>query len=157
MIKINNGLLNEVSQQAKKSDRKRKNYNFHYGSQDLLQRMLNAMEPETYVRPHKHVNPDKREAFIVLRGTICLIEFDENGEFTDHFVMRAGSGNEGAEITPGSYHTLISMEPGTIIYEIKDGPWDIETDKVFAQWAPEEGSKESKSFILDLQERIKNY
>jgi cupin fold WbuC family metalloprotein len=154
MIKINRELLNSLSRQAKESERKRKNHNFHPGPEDPMHRMLNAMEPETYVRPHKHVEPMKREAFIILRGGIFLVEFDELGEITDHFIMQAGSGNEGAEITPGSYHTLIPLESGTVIYEIKDGPWDINTDKVFAQWAPEEGSLDGMAYNAQILERL---
>jgi cupin fold WbuC family metalloprotein len=154
MIKINNELLDNLSKQAKESDRKRRNHNFHSSAEDLMHRMLNAMEPDTYIRPHKHVEPEKREAFIILRGEIYLVEFDEQGEVTDHFFLQAGSGNEGAEITPGRYHTLLPMEPGTVIYEIKDGPWDINTDKVFAPWAPEEGTGESAAYKSRLLQNL---
>lgn len=154
MIKINTDLLNRLSEQASQSPRKRQNFNFHVSSDDLMHRMLNAMEPETYVRPHKHVNPDKHEAFIIIRGAICMIEFGEQGDILDHYIMQAGTGNEGAEITPGVFHTLISLKPGTVIYEVKDGPWDIKTDKVFAPWSPEEGSPESAGFNARLLEII---
>jgi cupin fold WbuC family metalloprotein len=156
MIKINNELLDRISQQAKESARKRQNHNFHSSPHDHMHRMLNAMEPETYVQPHKHVEPDKREAFIILRGAICLVEFDEQGVITDHYFMEAGTGNEGAEITPRAYHTLIVLTPGTIIYEIKDGPWDIKTDKVFAPWAPEEGSLESAGYNARVLKSLEN-
>lgn len=154
MRKINNELLNRISAEARESQRRRKNFNFHSESDDPLQRMLNALEPDTYIQPHRHINPDKREAFLILRGAICLIEFDEWGKIVDHFVMKAGSGDEGAEITPGVYHSLISLEPGTIIYEIKDGPWDINTDKEFAPWAPNEGSSESLVYNQQILEKL---
>ena len=59
MIIIDSKTLEDLSQKAKESKRKRINLNFHIGDSDLLQRFLNAMEPSTYVRPHKHENPDK--------------------------------------------------------------------------------------------------
>jgi len=59
-------LLNEVIQKAKNSPRGRMNYNFHDDLVDPINRMLNAFEPGTYIQPHKHENPDKREVFILL-------------------------------------------------------------------------------------------
>ncbi|MCD6090895.1 MAG: WbuC family cupin fold metalloprotein, partial [Bacteroidales bacterium] len=70
MIKINEAFISVVSQKAKESPRKRINFNFHKEDTATLQRMLNAMEPGTYIRPHKHENPDKVEAFFALRGRI---------------------------------------------------------------------------------------
>ena len=40
-----------------------------------VQRMLNAVEPGSYVRPHRHVNPVKPEAFVVLRGSVLVVRF----------------------------------------------------------------------------------
>ncbi len=139
MIKINSELINQVSEQAQVSSRRRKNYNFHEQDVDLLQRMLNAMEPDTYIQPHKHENPDKVEAFFVLKGSILLVEFNENGEITDHCVLNPLQGNFGGEVSPRTWHTLISLEKGSVAYEVKDGPYDPTIDKQFAPWAPEEG------------------
>ncbi len=55
-VLINNSLMDALSDGVRHSARKRKNLNFHFGGADLLQRMLNAFEPGTYVRPHK-LNP----------------------------------------------------------------------------------------------------
>lgn len=56
--------LQKLSKEANVSPRKRKNYNFHETPEDSIQRMLNALHPDTYIRPHKHENPDKREVFV---------------------------------------------------------------------------------------------
>lgn len=146
MIRIDKQTLDALSERAKVSPRLRQNLNFHKESSDTLHRMLNAMEPQTYVQPHKHVAPEKREAFIVLRGSVCLIEFDNEGGIVDSYIMTAGPNTPGAEITPGVYHTLIALKPGTIIYEIKDGPWDAAADKVFALWAPDETSGKGPAY-----------
>ncbi|MCA1745626.1 MAG: WbuC family cupin fold metalloprotein, partial [Bacteroidales bacterium] len=60
MILINSRLLDALSLEAKEHPRKRKNHNFHTSLADPINRMLNAVEPESYVRPHKHEKPDKR-------------------------------------------------------------------------------------------------
>lgn len=146
MIRIDKSLLEQVSQKAKNAPRQRMNHNFHQTPEDLLNRMLNAMEPDTYVRPHKHENPDKREAFIILKGSFLIVSFDEEGNITEHVVLSRESGIYGLEIPPRTYHTLICLEEGSVLYELKDGPYIPQTDKIFAPWAPEEGSPDAKAY-----------
>lgn len=146
MIRIDKPLLDEISQKAANSDRMRTNYNFHTEASDPIQRMLNAMEPGTYVRPHKHMEPVKREAFVILRGRILFIEFDDTGKISDHFILDANTGNYGLEISPAKYHSLISLEKGSVLFEIKDGPYDASSDKIFAPWSPEETLENGKIF-----------
>jgi cupin fold WbuC family metalloprotein len=150
MIRINNDLLNQLTQKAQSSPRKRMNHNFHSGSKDTLQRMLNAMEPGTYIRPHKHEDPDKREAFFALRGTLCLIEFQDSGEVKDYIILNAGKRNYGAEIAEKTWHSIISLESGSVAYEVKDGPYDPMNDKNFAPWAPEENSPGAMDYLKNL-------
>ena len=55
MVKfITDETLTSLTQQAKQSPRLRMNYNFHSELEDPVQRLCNAMEPGTYVRPHRH-------------------------------------------------------------------------------------------------------
>jgi cupin fold WbuC family metalloprotein len=156
MIKIDNTFISGMITEAKNSARKRKNYNFHEVPEDTLQRMLHAMEPDTYVQPHKHENPDKREAFIILKGTVAAVQFDEKGNVQDYIIMNHGSGNFGVDIQPGTWHTLICLEPESVVYEVKDGPYNPSDDKQFAGWAPEEGDPDALFFnkkiirLLDL-------
>ncbi|MDY0103934.1 MAG: WbuC family cupin fold metalloprotein [Lentimicrobium sp.] len=150
MIKIDHNLLKTISRQAKQSPRLRMNYNFHSGSEDTLQRMLNAMEPGTYICPHKHENPDKREVFFALKGTICLVEFDDKGNIRDHTIIKPDGDCPGVEIPERTYHTVISLEPGSVAYELKDGPYNPTEDKNFATWAPPEGSPEATYYLTKL-------
>lgn len=146
MIKIDNSFITPTSEKAKNSERQRMNYNFHKEASATLQRMLNAMEPSTYIQPHKHENPDKVEVFFVLRGKILLVEFDNEGRITDHIILDPDTGNYGGEIPPGTWHTIISLEPGTVAYEVKDGPYDPSIDKNFASWAPAEGDPDCQEY-----------
>jgi cupin fold WbuC family metalloprotein len=154
MIKINDDLLNQLTQKAQSSPRKRMTYNFHREASDTLQRMLNAMEPGTYIRPHKHENPDKREAFFALRGTLCLIEFYDSGEVKDYTILNARERNYGAEIAEKTWHSIISLESGSVAYEVKDGPYDPVNDKNFAPWAPEENSPEATEYLKNLIQKL---
>lgn len=140
MRKIDSSFIVNVSKEAKNNARRRMNYNFHKQPDDKLQRLLNAMEPGTYVRPHKHEDPDKREVFIIFSGKAVVIEFDDNGKITDHFILDSESGNFALEIAERTWHSIICLKENTVLYEVKDGPYFQPTDKDFASWAPAEGS-----------------
>lgn len=158
MIKIDNHFISETSEKAKQSERRRMNYNFHKEDAATLQRMLNAMEPDTYIQPHKHENPDKVEAFFVLKGRILLVEFDEKGAIIDHIILDPKVGNYGGEIPPRTWHTLISLEEGSVAYEVKDGPYDHSVDKNFAAWAPAEGDDDCQEYNNKILKQLKiNY
>ncbi len=154
MILINKNLLDSVSSEASSVPRKRKNFNFHKEYSDTLQRLLNAMEPMSYIQPHKHQDPDKREVFIALRGRILVVEFDENGGISDHIILDPLKGVYGAEIPERTFHTIVSLEDGSVAYEVKDGPYSPIDDKNFAGWAPREGSPHASSYLEALLKQL---
>ncbi|MBD0256547.1 MAG: WbuC family cupin fold metalloprotein [Cytophagales bacterium] len=154
MIRIDTPLLDTLSGKAKAAPRRRTNHNFHQSAADPLNRMLNAMEPGTYVQPHKHENPDKREAFLLLRGKMLVVSFDAAGRVTDHVVLDPQTGNFGLEVPPRTYHTLICLAEGSVLYELKDGPYDVTNDKTFAPWAPPEGSAEAPEYNRQLLRQL---
>jgi len=147
MIKIDRKMIEETSRMAASSLRKRQNRNFHVSYDDPINRMLNAVEPEAYFPPHKHVDPPKREVFVILKGRVLMVEFDDGGKITDHVLLEAAAGNFGVEIAPGVWHSLIPLERGSVLYELKDGPYSKEADKVFAPWAPAEGAACAGDFV----------
>ena len=151
MIIIDSKTLEDLSQKAKESKRKRINLNFHIGDSDLLQRFLNAMEPSTYVRPHKHENPDKREVFIILQGSIAIVIFDDYGKIADISELSKEKGVHAVEIPAKKWHTLVSLEEKTVLYEIKDGPYNVTTDKQFADWAPDEDSDKAVEYLEKIK------
>jgi len=150
MIKITDDLLQSLSTKARESERKRKNFNFHISYEDPINRMLNAFEPESYVRPHKHENPDKIEIFILLKGRALIVEFDNNGKIKDHFILDKDNNIYGVEIPPRTWHTLISLQQCTVLYEVKPGPYIKLNDKNFAPWSPQEGSLNSQEYIKKI-------
>jgi cupin fold WbuC family metalloprotein len=154
MIKIDSGLLDQTSAKAKNSPRRRMNCNFHKEYADTLQRLLNALEPLSYIQPHKHENPDKREVFFALRGRIVVIEFDESGNIAEHILLDPLKGNFGAEIPERTYHTIIALDPGTVAYEVKDGPYSPVDDKNFAPWAPKEGGPGTRKYLEEILDRV---
>ena len=157
MIKINNKLIKQVARKAKTAPRKRINYNFHQDYNEGIQRILNAADTQTYVRPHKHEAPDKTEIFIILKGRVLCVEFDDAGKITDHLFLDAAKGNFGVEIKPGTWHSFISLKNGSCVYEIKEGPYDPKVDKQFAPWSPaEDDIKEGRRFNREIVTQLKS-
>jgi len=154
LIAISDTLTTPLKEQAKLILRKRKNYNFHHQDSDTLQRMLHAMNPGTYVQPHKHENPDKREAFILLEGRVAVVEFEDGGEIINSMILDREKGIYGVEIPERTWHMLIALENDSVVYEVKDGPWSPSDDKHFAPWAPREGDRNSQIYLQNVIKRI---
>jgi len=150
MIHIGNELTGRIHQEAINSRRRRKNFNFHPEYSDPLQRLLNIIEPFSYIQPHKHENPDKVEAFVVLKGRLLVVEFCNDGSIADFLLVDPASGTYGAEIPPRTFHSIFSLESGTIVYEVKNGPYNPNDDKNFAIWAPKEGEPGTEEYIRNI-------
>jgi len=154
MIRINEDFISRTSEKAKQSPRRRMNYNFHPQLDDPISRMLNAMEPGTYIQPHKHEDPDRVEVFLALRGRFVVFTFDDEGKISDHFILDSNKGNYGVEIPAKVYHTLVSLESGSVAYEIKEGPYYPATAKNFAPWAPNEGDEGTHAYMQKLLDLV---
>jgi cupin fold WbuC family metalloprotein len=118
---IDEKLLNQVSEQAKNSPRLRMNYNFHGSLQDKCHRMLNAVEPGTDIPIHRH--PTKDESFVVLRGKVRSTTYNDDGSVINSVVLCAEDGVYGVDIPKGVWHKLESLEPNSVIFECKEGPF----------------------------------
>lgn len=155
---IDQKLLDETTEKAKQSPRLRMNYNFHETLDDPVNRLLNAMEPDTYLRPHRHLNPDKTEVFILLRGKVALFLFDDCGKVTETFILDPRKGCYGGEIPAGIWHGLVVLESRTVIYEIKQGPFAPLTPDNLAPWSPSaDDSLEARTaYINHLKSMIGN-
>ncbi len=153
---ISEKLLNKTSQKAKNSPRRRMNYNFHENESDTLNRLLNAMEPDTYLPPHRHKNPDKEEVFLVLRGSVAFFTFDDNGNVTSSTVVSPDKGVYGLDIEKSVWHSLIVLEEDTVVYEIKQGPYAPLQPENFAPWAPSPDSslEEITKYNAGLMQKI---
>lgn len=118
---IDDDLLDKVTEQAKASPRLRMNYNLHDSLDAKAQRLLNALEPGTVLPVHRHSHT--AETYIVLRGAIKVLFYDENKMLTDEFMVSPQEGSYGVHIPAGQWHTLEVLESGTVIFEVKDGPY----------------------------------
>lgn len=143
-------LLDELVLKAKASPRLRANHNVHNELHEPVQRLFIAIEPGSYVRPHLHPEAEKWEFFMVLRGKLAALLFDEKGKVLRREVLSSDGPLHGFEIPPNTWHCVVALEPGSVFFEVKQGPYVPMSDKGFAVWSPKEGELGSEAFACWL-------
>jgi cupin fold WbuC family metalloprotein len=148
---IDGALLDRVSEAARNSPRLRKNHNFHRNEADVSNRLLNAIEPGSYVVPHRHLDAAKDETFVVVRGRFGLVLFDESGNVTRQAVLDSAGPVFGVTIPHGTFHSIVSLTPGSVFFESKAGPYAALTPEERAPWAPAESDLNADTFRQRLE------
>lgn len=152
--------MDSLIDEAKINPRRRKHKNLHADYQEACQRFFNAIEPNSYLRPHYHGPYQGAETLIAIKGLLAFIAFGSEGEVqAAHFFGAGGHVHEqgvavGIEVQPGQWHTVVSLESGSILLEMKGGPFDPEAPKYFAPWAPEEMTQEGEIYLESLKKKI---
>lgn len=122
-ISINRVLLDSLTEQAKASPRLRMNYDLRNSSDDTSQRMLNAVEPGSVIPIHRHQKTS--ETVVVLRGRVVEEFYDDLERICSATYEVSPCGPVFAlNIPAGTWHTLRSLESGTVILEMKDGAYE---------------------------------
>ncbi|EGW23665.1 WbuC family cupin fold metalloprotein [Methylobacter tundripaludum] len=147
---INQQLLKKLSMEAIASPRRRKNHNFHENCEAQTHRLLNAIEPNSYVMPHKHNDPNKGETIICLSGKLGLIVFDSTGNVEQKLTLEADSETVGVDIPYGTFHTVFALKNGTVFFEAKAGPFVPLKAEEQAPWAPAEGDDSVTNYLATL-------
>jgi cupin fold WbuC family metalloprotein len=128
---------------AETGDRKRSHLLLHGGHHDQVQRMVIMLEPGTYLRPHHH--SEQWEMLALLRGGCDLLQFTPQGELTGRIAMSAAS--PVVQIPIGAWHGLYVHHKGTMLLEVKPGPY---RPNEFADWAPPEGDPAVPQYLASL-------
>ena len=118
---IDNALLDRVSGEALASERLRMNHNFHSSAVSPSQRLIHALEPGTELPIHRH--PHTQETYILLRGRIRVMFYNSDKTLMEEVELDPIQGRFGLNIPAGQWHTLLVLEPGSAIFECKDGPY----------------------------------
>ena len=121
-MRIDNILLNKLTAQAQASPRLRMNLDLRNSAEDTSQRMLNAIEPGSVVPVHRHRKSS--ETLVVLRGRVVEEYYSSEGVAEECIELAAGGPVCALNIPAGQWHTLRSLESGTVILEMKDGAYE---------------------------------
>jgi len=122
-MRITQALLDKLTEQAKASPRLRMNYDLRNNETDLSQRILNAIEPGSPLPIHRH--QATTETIACLRGRIVIEYYDELERICSEAIELAPNGQVVAVSVPiGQWHTVKALESGTVILEMKDGPYE---------------------------------
>jgi len=151
---IDDGMLDDVSAQARAAPRLRRNRNIHASEQEPCNRLLNALEPGTYFVPHLHEDSTKDETMVMLRGSVGLLVFDRDGNVVEKAILDAAGGNRAVTIPHGVWHSIVVLEPGTILFETKAGPYRPFKPHELAPWAPKEGTPEAPAYLAKLRQEF---
>lgn len=151
MIVVTRAMVAEVAAEARVNARRRKNMNFHTSDEARCHRLLNAIEPDSYIRPHRHLDPEKDESFILMSGSLAIITFTDSGDVIETVVLSAAKGNLAAELPSGVYHTAFSLESGTVFYETKAGPYRQLTSDEVAEWTPAADDPQAQHYLAHLR------
>ncbi len=133
----------ELLGKAETSERKRSHMLLHAGHHDQVQRMAIMLEPGTYLRPHRH--SEQWEMLALLRGSCDLLQFDPQGRLIGRVAMSAAS--PVVQIPIGAWHGLYVCDKGTMLLEVKPGPY---RPNEFADWAPPEGDPAVPDYLASL-------
>lgn len=126
-MKITQAILDDLTTKAKASERLRMNLDLRDSAEDGSQRMLNAIEPDSVVPIHRHQNSS--ETVVCLRGRVVEEYYDElERTCTEAIELRPGGPVVALNIPAGQWHTLRSLESGSVILEMKDGMFEPLSD-----------------------------
>ena len=148
---IDRDMLDALSAQAIVVPRRRKNYNLHASEQEPCNRLFNAIEPGSYIVPHRHNEPTKDETMVMVRGRMGVVTFDDQGNVVEHVVLEAAGRCLAVTIPNGVFHSLVALVSGSIFFEAKAGPYRPLQPDEKAGWAPAEGSPGATDFLDGLR------
>ena len=120
---INQSLLNQLTEQAKASPRLRMNYDLRNSEEDGSQRMLNAIEPGSPERIHRHQHTS--ETVVCIRGRVVEEFYDELERIcTESVELTPNDSNVAINIPAGQWHSIRAVESGSVVLAVKDGKYE---------------------------------
>lgn len=140
MKQLTNTMLDDLARQAEQSPRLRANHNLHEQLSEPVQRLAIAMEPDTFVRPHRH--PQTWELLSALRGRFVVLEFDGQGVVTSRTVL--GEESSVIELPANTWHAVLSLDAGGVIFEVKQGAYAPLTEADYAPWCDSGPGQEAR-------------
>ena len=157
MNTLDKTVIDSLLEQAKTDPRQRKSKALKAAEYPGARLLLNAMLPGTYIQPHRHNLKGTDEHWLAVVGKIAAISFEDDGSLRHYEVVSSKENTPLVSLPEKEYHTLIVIDNPAVILEITKGPYNADTYKEFASWAPLEEDRERAGRYLDnLTSLIKN-
>lgn len=120
---ITQAILDGLTRQAQNSPRLRMNLDLRNSEEDGSQRMLNAIEPGSPERIHRHQHTS--ETVVCLRGRVVEEFFDELERIcTDSIELTPNGPNVAVNVPAGQWHSIHAVESGSVVLTVKDGKYE---------------------------------
>lgn len=143
--------LESLIEKSRSSERKRAPFPVHPDEYSGPQYLINPIQPDSYIQPHKHPHP---EIWIPVRGRTMLVCFEDNGEILDRNILSARDVTF-YEMPSQRFHTAFALEKDSVFANVSQGPFNPQTSKISAEWAPPEKDKVSwEPYLLELKRKI---
>lgn len=153
---IDRELMDAVAEKASQSPRRRMNYNFHRSTDEKVNRLLNVMHRGSYLPVHRHLDPERSESIIVVRGKVGITIYDNAGAELESRIVGAGCDCVGFDIEAGVWHGLVVLEDDTVLFEVKEGPYAPITPENIAPWTPAADDELAvEKFVAELEVKFK--
>jgi cupin fold WbuC family metalloprotein len=151
---LSNQIIASKISDAMANPRRREILVLHRSDSEPIQRMINALEPGSYICPHRHHDPPKAECIVLLSGKLGFVTFHDDGtpDLENCFLLHPTKGMLAVDVREDLWHTFFALEQGTVVFEVKAGPFDARRDKEAAPWAPAENSPDAASYLASLEE-----
>lgn len=144
MNRVTESQIAALLAESRANARRRAHLLLHAGHGDQVQRLLIALQPGTYVRPHQH--SEQWEMLTCHRGRADILAFAEDGSIRQRHVLHLAA--PVIQIPVGTWHGAVACEPDTIVMEVKPGPY---RPNEFAAWTLEENTPGTTPFVQWLE------
>lgn len=141
--------LDRLAAAAADAPRRRKNHNLHAANESPCHRLFNALQADSYVRPHCHADPSKDETVVLLRGKLGLVEFTADGQVVAAQIIRPGMI---VDIPHSTFHGWCCLADGSVFFEAKAGPYTPLTPEEQGHFAPPEGDPRAPEYLAQLKQ-----
>lgn len=150
LFQLSDQMIEDGMKASRESERRRIILPIHREQDARVQRMINFLQPGTYIRPHQHPLEHATESLVLIRGSIRFYTFDEDGNVLTVNEIQSKPFPGVIDIEPQVWHSFLVLEKDTILFECKKGPYNAKSDKLFEEWSPEEGSEDADEWMALL-------
>ena len=152
LLFINNDLVEQIIEEARKSQRHMARLLMHFDHEDPVQEMLIAMGRDCAVMPNRSVG--RSESLQIVKGELLLIIFDDDGNVVKRVEMRpAGSDKVFLyRLSSTPWHTMIPLSEIVVVHEALQGPFNNSSEPL-PDWVPGD-SQDLKQFLKEIETQV---